>query len=85
MCRARDDLAAKAGGSYVELSYHATVRMAQRGARKADVVNALLSATVATWQADHQTWLVKGGVDLDGDDLDVARLVEAAVLVITVK
>ena len=63
---------------------HARERMATRGAVAGDVLNALLSATTASWQHDHETWRVGGGVDRDGDDLTVIVDLEADVIVVTI-
>lgn len=63
---------------------HALIRMRQRGAQRADVVSALLSATSARWQADHGTWAVDGGVDRDGDSLDARVAIEADLIIVTV-
>jgi hypothetical protein len=62
---------------------HARERMATRGVIVGDVLNALISATSAGWQHDHETWRVGGGVDLDGDDLTVIVGLEADVIVVT--
>jgi hypothetical protein len=58
--------------------------MASRGATRADVRRAIATATSATWQADHQSWIVAGGVDLDGDSLRVAVPIEADLIIITI-
>jgi hypothetical protein len=58
--------------------------MEERGAVLADVQNAILTATRAFWQADHLSWKVVGGVDLDGDGLDVALELTGDLLVRTV-
>ena len=63
---------------------HAYQRMAERGASRDDVQNALLTATDATWQAQHQTFLVSGGLDLRGDDLVCAVDLEDDVIVVTI-
>jgi hypothetical protein len=57
--------------------------MAERGATIDDVQHAITAATSATWQPDHETWRVDGGVDLDGDELTVVVDVEADVIVVT--
>jgi hypothetical protein len=36
---------------------------------------ALRSATAATWQEQHGTWMLAGGTSLDGDPLSVAVVV----------
>lgn len=48
------------------------VRMPQRGAQARDVENAVLTSKSATWRPDDRSWKLTGGVDLDGDGLDVA-------------
>lgn len=74
-----------AARNFIRFTAHAIQRMRQRGADRADVKNALLTATDATWQTDHQTWHISGGVDCDGDGLSVAVTIEADVVIITVK
>lgn len=64
-------------------THHAQIRMIERGARRRDVEHALLGATSATEQRDRGCWRVKGGVDLDGDDLTVVVALEADVVVVT--
>jgi hypothetical protein len=83
--RALDEIKKLAARNYIRFTSHAIARMRQRGANRADVKNALLSASDATWQTDHQSWHVTGGVDLDGDELSLAVDIEADVVVITVK
>lgn len=68
----------------IQFRWHAIERMDERGATKDDVKHALLSASAATWQPDHQTWKVTGGVDRDGDDLVCAVDIEADVIVVTI-
>ena len=68
----------------VQPNRHALLRMEERGAVLADVRNALLTATGAFWQVEHGSWKVIGGVDLDGDGLDVALEFTADLLVRTV-
>ena len=58
--------------------------MEERGAVLADVQNALLTATRASWQSEHGSWKVVGGIDLDGDGLDVALEFTGDLLVRTV-
>jgi len=58
--------------------------MEERGAVLADVQNALLTATRASWQSEHGSWKVVGGIDLDGDGLDVALELTGDLLVRTV-
>lgn len=68
----------------VQPNHHALDRMEERGAVLADVQNALLTATGASWQAEHGSWKVVGGVDLDGDGLNVALEFTSDLLVRTV-
>ena len=68
----------------VQPNRHALIRMEERMAVLADVQNALLTATSAFWQVEHGSWKVVGGVDLDGDDLDVALELKADLLIRTV-
>lgn len=58
--------------------------MLQRGATSADVRKSLLTASAATWQHNHQTFHVTGGVDTDGDDLTCNVVIEADVVVVTI-
>ena len=58
--------------------------MAERAAEPADVIRALLTALSATWQSNHGTWSVEGGIDRVGDDLTVIVAIEADLIVITV-
>lgn len=74
-----------ANGNRVFFTYHSTVRMAERGASRRDVVRALRTATAAHWQDAHQTWLAAGGHDTDDDPLDVACTLDDGVLVVTIK
>jgi hypothetical protein len=78
-----DEIQRLAGIGRILIRHHARVRMAERGATIDDVQRALTTATSATWQPDHETWRVGGGVDLDGDELTVVVDVEADVIVVT--
>ncbi len=62
---------------------HALTRMDDRGASRADVRSALITATSARRQ-ERGTWRVEGGRDLDGDDLTAVVDIEADVIVVTV-
>jgi hypothetical protein len=73
-----------AARNFIRYSSHARKRMSQRGATAADVRKALLTATAADWQVDHQTWHVTGGTDTDGDDLTCNVAIEADVVVVTI-
>lgn len=63
---------------------HARERMEERGATRNDVVNACVTATVATHQRGD-VWRLSGGVDGDGDVLVIIAGVDPdEVSVITV-
>lgn len=66
------------------ISLHATGRMKKRGAKRADVRAAILSAVSATWQPVDGTWRLDGGADLDGDALVVAVVLDGGMLVATI-
>jgi hypothetical protein len=68
----------------LEISGHARKRMYQRGAQRADVENAIVTATAAKWQPEHGTWLLRNGVDCDGDELLVAVALDETPQVTTV-
>jgi hypothetical protein len=78
------EIKALAARNFIRYSSHALRRMSQRGATTTDVRKALLSATDVTWQLDHQTWHLTGGVDADGDDLTCNVVIEADVVVVTI-
>jgi hypothetical protein len=46
----------------VQPNRHALDRMEERGAVLADVQNALLTATRASWQSEHGSWKVVGRI-----------------------
>lgn len=71
-----------AAANRIRLTAHAKLRMLERGAENEDVRSGLITATAATLQEDgrHE---VTGGVDGDGDDLDLVVVVEADVVVVT--
>ena len=69
-------------GNRYEISAHAAKRAIERGAGERDIVSALITATRATWQEQHQTWNVEGE-DTDGDPLTVAVVIEAYLVVVT--
>jgi len=56
----------------LKFSGHARQRMKERGATEQHVNRAVITATRASWQPEYGTWLLYGGTDLDGDDLQVA-------------
>lgn len=57
--------------------------MIQRTASRRDVEHALLGGHHALYQEDRATWCVRGGVDLDGDELTVIVDLQADVVVVT--
>jgi hypothetical protein len=73
-----------AGLNRIVYSSHARDRMFERGATARDVRAALLSATVARWQADRRNFKVDGGVDCDGDEMTVIVDIQADVIVVTI-
>jgi hypothetical protein len=81
--KALAEIKARAAVNRVAFTSHALARMAQRGANRRDVLNALGSASGAQWQTDHETWKVDGGVDQDGDELTVCVLIEGDLIVCT--
>lgn len=68
----------------IAITRHADARMRERNATRADVANALISASVARWQPDQSTYRVEGGVDLAGDELTVAVVIQDDLIVVTV-
>ena len=82
--KALEEIKQLAARNSIVYTSHARKRMQQRGADRNDVKNALISATSATWQDDHDTWRVAGGSDLDGDDLTVYVDIQADVVVVTI-
>ena len=62
---------------------HARERMAERGVEPADVQHGLTQARTAVWQPEHASWKVRT-VDLVGDDLTLAVVIEASAIVVTV-
>ena len=46
-----------------------------RSIKWADFQSALISAVEATWQEEHGTWKLSGGVDRDGESLTVPVVV----------
>jgi hypothetical protein len=55
---------------------HARERSVERMATASDIRSAILTAKYAEWRADASTWKLCGGVDIDGDGLDVAVAIE---------
>ena len=64
-------------------SIHAITRMDERNATRGDVKNALITATSCTSQGGTK-WKVTGGVDLEGDPLGIAVVLDGDVLIVTV-
>ena len=58
-------------GGRVTWSKHGTGRGVERHANALDVANAIWTATTAVYRAEDDSWRLAGGVDLDGDSLDV--------------
>jgi len=50
---------------------HGRDRKEDRTAHASDIRAAVLSATLATYRDSEDTWRIRGGKDVDGDDLDV--------------
>jgi hypothetical protein len=50
---------------------HGRGRQGVRTAQVHDIRAAVMSAKTAQYQANEDTWKLRGGRDLDGDDLDV--------------
>lgn len=53
-----DEIKRLAARNSIVFPTHALKCMRERGADRHDVKNALLTATSATWQDDHQSWKV---------------------------
>ncbi len=70
-----------ASAGRVRFTRHALQRMAQRGAREADVLYALTNA--AGCVADGVNWKATGP-DMDGDELTAIVVIEGGLLVVTV-
>jgi hypothetical protein len=81
--RALHEIQALARFNRIAITLHASERMNQRGATKPDIRRALLTATVARRQADHDSWRVEGGVDLDDEELTLVCDYGADVVVVT--
>ena len=58
--------------------------MNQRGVSTADVVNAAVTATEASYQKDAQNFRVSGGVDCDGDGLTLVVDIYSDLVIVTV-
>ena len=65
----------------IRIEGHARQRMAERGARYADVVHALSNASGCALQ-ENGRWRVNGE-DLEGDDLTAIVVLEQGVVVVT--
>ena len=64
---------------------HGQQRMSARNVLPADVKACIATATSAVWDAQEETWRLKGGKDFDGEGLDVVVTVEVDCLrVVTV-
>jgi hypothetical protein len=67
-----------------DVSRHFRVDRSYRNVRRIDIASALMTATVATEQSalEHK-WLLTGGVDDDGDRLDLVVMFKSGVFVVT--
>lgn len=75
------DIRGYAGANRVELTGHVRLRMAERGAKRADVLHALRTARMCTAQA-NETWLVRSA-DLEGDSMTLVVAIEDGLVVVT--
>ena len=79
------DIRGYAAADRVVLSNHAWHRMAERGARRVDVVHSLSNATSCqAGEVKHgqQRWRATGP-DVDGDEMRCVVVIEDGVLVVT--
>ena len=74
--------AGKTGHFY--MTPHARDEAYQASATRYDVQKALATAEQATHQPSNGRWKIRGGVDLDGDELTLVVVFEGDVVVITV-
>jgi len=72
-----------AAAGLVRFTLHARERMDERGALPRDVVNAICTAKRAGQGNQEGRWVLRGGVDEEGEDLAVVVAFEGDVLVIT--
>ena len=82
--RALEEAKRLARGGQVVYLPHARRRMAERGAGRIDVINAILTATSAHYQVDRDNWQIRGGCDRGGDALTVIAYFAANLMIITV-
>jgi hypothetical protein len=69
----------------VRLTEHARERALERGVQRCDLESAVRTSMSAVWSAEHGSWRLSGGVDLDGEALAVAVAIDGTVVkVITV-
>ncbi len=74
-----------AAGNQVMFRQHARDRMNERGATVRDVINAIITATIATYQAPpRDNWKLTGGTDRDGDSMTVIVDFMADLIVVTI-
>jgi len=58
--------------------------MSKRGVTKRCISRALLTATQAIYQPEHDRWKLTGGVDVDGLELILIVEINRGVLVVTI-
>ncbi len=64
---------------------HPRRRSEERNATSEDVRQALLSCTSGVYQPENDRWLFRGGLDLEGDRLDVVlKFAEGVAWLVTV-
>jgi hypothetical protein len=56
----------------VQLTLHSRQRVSERGVFPEDLESAIKTAKSAQWDTEHNNWKLSGGVDLDGDALEIA-------------
>ena len=81
---ALDEAKRLARGGQVVFRQHARERMDERGATARDVISAILTASVATYQNDRQNWKITGGVDRDADSMTVIVDFWADLIIVTI-
>ena len=62
---------ASAANGTLAVTRHAREQQNARNVRSRDIAHAIKGAQEATYQPDRGTWLIKGGVDVDGEPLVV--------------
>ena len=74
------DIRGYAGANRVTLTGHVRLRMAERGAKRADVLHALQTARAC--KAQESTWLVRSS-DSVGDEMTLVVAIEDGLVVVT--